>query len=689
MKDIEVYNEYQIMKGQSKTLSYFDGTPEDQFEDSIEWKMNYQKEKLFLESLYEKELFKGILFLNRELKENDYRVIVKPGLIYLEKLERGNDKPSKNHEPLFAKSPLASGQAPSTPSSPSKSDYPIGAINLGFQRLEVVSFRSEIRHENLISVTLSTKESFTRLITASTSEAEKLRKALAPFVVNKDFKTRYEIREAIGSGGFSQVHKVYNKQVNKYFAAKIIKHRMIQSDPNGAALLRQEISLMRQLDHPHIIRLIETYEAVNAVIIVMELVEGKELKSSSLKRMLSFDAIKAIMGALLSVIQYLGEKGYVHRDLKPNNIMIAPNNGTITSDSVKIIDYGMAASKEGPLILKKCGTPGYIAPEVFKYGSDSKYTVKTALDVYSAGIIFYQLLFGENPFRPAKLTNYGTKDVIALNSKNQVGVFEAIPVPNLKGQVTNEMRSLILSMVNTRYKARPSPKDLLNHHLFRKEPKIDLKSQDSGVAVSNRGTLESLDNGGCEGHINRIYYFRLPRAGLFPSKHPVLNVSAQPSCAQTPEMRVFPPNETSKPLVTQNTGLSTCRNSSKSPLVTHKKTLSFSSVGKFSSLLGNTFREVDQSELRSSMFVLDHKLHPDMSYGSSLPMFSEQDASNNSSICQNSRLLREEEQSGDSSSPYKQRAQSPGLLSPFLQSPQHKPIQSGFSRFAPSSLQKE
>lgn len=148
---------------------------------------------------------------------------------------------------------------------------------------------------------------------------------------------------------------------------------------------------MRVLDHDNIIKLYEVYETEKSIYLVLDLIQGKSLqdtlKKSTFKAEYSDVRVFNIIRSILDALAYLASKGLMHRDLKPDNILLE------RGDKVKIVDFGLATFiNVNEYIFKKCGTPGYIAPEVFKYDQKDPATAyDDRCDVFSAGCIFHYL----------------------------------------------------------------------------------------------------------------------------------------------------------------------------------------------------------------------------------------------------------------------------------------------------------
>ena len=143
--------------------------------------------------------------------------------------------------------------------------------------------------------------------------------------------------------------------------------------------------MLRILDHPGIMKLEGAYETENTAYIALEFIPGMSLmKIFKKNKILTKNQIQVFMECLIKILVYMSDMGIAHRDLKPDNIML--KNGCI-NDPV-IIDFGLATHcNDYPYMLGKCGTPGYIPPEIYKNEK-----ISPACDIYSAGVIFYNLL---------------------------------------------------------------------------------------------------------------------------------------------------------------------------------------------------------------------------------------------------------------------------------------------------------
>lgn len=153
-----------------------------------------------------------------------------------------------------------------------------------------------------------------------------------------------------------------------------------------------EMAILKEMDHPNIIKLYEIYDWQNYYYLITEYCDGGDLfEYLREKHRFSEKSAASLMKQLLSPVVYMHKKGIVHRDLKPENLMFAAKE---THPILKIIDFGTSNRiKPGKNLTKEIGTPYYVAPEVL----NRNYTEKC--DVWSCGIILYMMLCGYPPFR--------------------------------------------------------------------------------------------------------------------------------------------------------------------------------------------------------------------------------------------------------------------------------------------------
>ena len=149
---------------------------------------------------------------------------------------------------------------------------------------------------------------------------------------------------------------------------------------------------MKRLDHANILKIYEVFETKHSIYLVIELLEGGELiKRIKEKNKLNHKDIAKLMKSILSALEHIHSKGIMHRDLKPENILLRKKNDLF---NIVIADFGLSTEIKLPpsqIFFKRCGTPGFVAPEILSYkeGQDAFYDEKC--DIFSAGVIFYVL----------------------------------------------------------------------------------------------------------------------------------------------------------------------------------------------------------------------------------------------------------------------------------------------------------
>ena len=203
---------------------------------------------------------------------------------------------------------------------------------------------------------------------------------------------KYDIRGTLGQGAMGIVYDGWDPLIARRVAIKSVP-LPANPDPETAeeiARFRREAQAAGRLSHPNIVGVYDYGETSDLAYIVMEFVDGPTLKSvMDKKERFPLENIRKIMDDVLSGLQFSHERGVVHRDIKPGNIML-------TSDGrAKIADFGIARIEMSSMTQAgtMLGTPAYMSPEQFRGEAADART-----DVYSAGVLLYQLLTGERPF---------------------------------------------------------------------------------------------------------------------------------------------------------------------------------------------------------------------------------------------------------------------------------------------------
>ncbi|CAI5722846.1 unnamed protein product [Hyaloperonospora brassicae] len=217
---------------------------------------------------------------------------------------------------------------------------------------------------------------------------------------------QYLLEGVAGKGTTSTCYKCVRTTDNRRFACKIIEKKRLASSKRKrlevATQLRREVNVLQRVNHPHIAKLVQSFEDDEFLILVMELLEGGELFDAIVQkgRFAEAEAVH-VARSLLSAIQHMHERGVVHRDLKPENMLLAVSATRRRQKAVpdvplniKIIDFGFAkVLKEGATSSSFLGTGGYLAPEILL-----RQPYNASVDMWSFGVLAYLLLCGRLPF---------------------------------------------------------------------------------------------------------------------------------------------------------------------------------------------------------------------------------------------------------------------------------------------------
>jgi eukaryotic-like serine/threonine-protein kinase len=200
---------------------------------------------------------------------------------------------------------------------------------------------------------------------------------------------RYEIVEQIGRGGMATVYKALQTGLDRYVALKVLPAHLA-GDPQFGERFQREAVLIANLRHPNILTIFDYGSDDGYTYIVSELVEGGTL-SQRLGRPLGTARASALLAPIADALDYAHERGIVHRDVKPSNILLAADGRPVLSD------FGIARMLDNSsgltLVGKVVGTPAYMAPEQARgQPADS------AVDRYALGVVAYQVLVGRVPF---------------------------------------------------------------------------------------------------------------------------------------------------------------------------------------------------------------------------------------------------------------------------------------------------
>jgi len=198
----------------------------------------------------------------------------------------------------------------------------------------------------------------------------------------------YVVLEHVGEGSFGKVFRGRRKYTGQFVALKFVSKAGKSLQELDA--LRQEIAILRQLDHPNVILLLDYFETPRDIVVVTEFApHGELLNILKDDQFLSEESVRSIAVQLSSALYYLHERRIMHRDMKPQNVLVSSNG------IIKLADFGFAKtlSASSVLLTSIKGTPLYMAPEIYQ---DRRYD--PSADLWGLGVMLFELATGIPPF---------------------------------------------------------------------------------------------------------------------------------------------------------------------------------------------------------------------------------------------------------------------------------------------------
>lgn len=272
----------------------------------------------------------------------------------------------------------------------------------------------------------------------------------------------YQIYGEIGHGSSGSVHTAKNSLSGEQLCVKIIEKSNMNTQED-IDFFRREVSILSALQHKNIAAYHDLLEDANNYYIFQELCQGESLtKYIEEHGPLSDRLVDIVFRQLCSALSYIHKAGVGHRDLKPDNIIIGPNN------TIKIIDFGLSTDDNQHLRTTFCGSLAYAAPECIR----REPYIAWRSDIWSLGVIIYQIATGKLPWK--------TSNIVQLMKQITSGQYIIPPI------VPTAIKNVIIQCLNQDPSCRPSADDLLAVKLTRmEEPKMPRRSNSPRIRTNS------------------------------------------------------------------------------------------------------------------------------------------------------------------------------------------------------------
>ncbi|CAD8093716.1 unnamed protein product [Paramecium sonneborni] len=301
-----------------------------------------------------------------------------------------------------------------------------------------------------------------------------LKKNISKLFFQAKVQEEYMAQQVIGQGNYALVLELQHLHSNQRFASKCIDKKKVQAIEKGEQSVQNEIKIMRILSpHKSLINLIEVYEGDSNIYLIMDLAQGgslyKEMKNKT--NLYKREEIQNIMYSILQGLQYIHSKGIMHRDLKPENILFREKGNL---NSLSIADFGLSVQIDSyPYLYPKCGTPGFVAPEIANMIDKTKpYTA--ACDIFSAGVIFHILLMGEGLF-----IGNCHQEILRMNKEFQLDYSK----PKYQ-KLDFDAKDLLFKMTAHNFQERYTSEQCLQHSFFQQNDSLQQQQKTSQLITS-------------------------------------------------------------------------------------------------------------------------------------------------------------------------------------------------------------
>ncbi|XP_051806932.1 serine/threonine-protein kinase Chk2 isoform X2 [Acanthochromis polyacanthus] len=267
----------------------------------------------------------------------------------------------------------------------------------------------------------------------------------------RELREKYLLTRRIGTGVCGEVRLAFQRSTCRKVAVKIINKKNFQSEGTATRNATTEIEILQRVNHPCLIKTEDFYQTDDSYYIVLELMEGGELfHRVKSQQQLQENVAKLYFYQMLRAVQYLHSNGIIHRDLKPENILLSSQEDVCL---IKVTDFNQSRILEESVLMRTlCGTPSYLAPEVFTQASTTGYSL--AVDAWSLGVLLFVCLGGYPPFHES----FSDKPVT-----DQIILGEFTMVPSKWRHVSDQAKDVVRKLLVVDPSKRMSIEDALQH----------------------------------------------------------------------------------------------------------------------------------------------------------------------------------------------------------------------------------
>ncbi|KAL7392578.1 hypothetical protein ABVT39_026598 [Epinephelus coioides] len=267
----------------------------------------------------------------------------------------------------------------------------------------------------------------------------------------RELQEKYLLSRRIGTGVCGEVKLAFERSSCRKFAVKIINKKNFQSEGTATRNAQTEIEILQRIDHPCLIKTEDFYQTDDSYYIVLELMEGGELfHKLKTQQQLKESVTKLYFYQMLKAVQYLHSNGIIHRDLKPENVLLSSQEDVCL---IKVTDFNQSRILDSTLLMRTlCGTPSYLAPEVFTHATSTGYGLP--VDAWSLGVLLFVCLGGYPPFHES----FGQ-----LTVTEQIIRGEFIMVPSKWSHISDRAKDVVRKLLVVDPSKRMTIEEALQH----------------------------------------------------------------------------------------------------------------------------------------------------------------------------------------------------------------------------------